>query len=94
MNPLRWRSEHQLALVVFAALGGIGGLLAAWFVSPLYKLSSASLSGEWSNMTAVFKLWITAPGLYWPWPAIGATITGLAFYAVNLARLPALGRSS
>ena len=33
-----------------------------------------------------FEVWLGMPSLYWPWPAMGATVTGLAFYAVQMAR--------
>jgi hypothetical protein len=87
MNPLRWSREHQLAWVLICLIGGIVGLLFAWFQSPLYAISHASLSGEFANSTRMFFVWLQNVGLYWPWPMFGAFISGMAFYVFELLRI-------
>jgi hypothetical protein len=87
MNPLRWRREHQLAWFLICVIGGIVGLLSAWFQSPFYAISHASLSGEFANSTRVFFVWLPNVALYWPWPMFGAVISGLTFYVFQLLRI-------
>lgn len=84
MNPLHWKREHQLALAISIALGAIAGVLFAWFDSPLYRLSRASLSGPLADPTQVFFLWLPHVELYWPWPVLGAVILGSLFYVARL----------
>jgi hypothetical protein len=91
MNPLRWKREHQVAWFVICLIGAIVGLLFAWFQSPFYYISRASLSGEWANSTRVFLNWLPYVELYWPWPMFGAIIPGLAFYAFQLLVSPKPG---
>jgi hypothetical protein len=31
-------------------------------------------------------LWLSHPGLYWPWPLMGACAAGLAFYGLQLTK--------
>jgi hypothetical protein len=87
MNPSHWTREHQAALVIICVIGGIVGLLLAWFHSPFFRISQASVSGEWANPTRVFFTWLPNVELYWPWPAFGAVIAGLAFYAFRLVKI-------
>ena len=86
MNPLDWKRQDQVALIVFCAEGAIAGIFFAWMDSPFRQLSSHSISGEWANTTSVFMTWLSLIGLYWPWPLIGAVAAGLAFYGVQLTR--------
>ena len=88
MNPISWRPEHQAALVAFTLLGGIGGMLAAWFTSPIYVVSSHTLSGEWADTTGLFKIWVGMPHAYWLWSTFGGGLAGLLFFGVQMARLP------
>jgi hypothetical protein len=85
MNPFRWTSERQLAGAVICLIGGISGVLFAWIESPFRSLAIRSPSGEWSDYTGVFLLWLQKAN-YWPWPVLGATIFGLVFYAAQLLR--------
>jgi hypothetical protein len=86
MNPLHWSTERKLAALLFCALGALGGLFFAWLESPLRALSTHSLSGEWSDYTNVFLMWLSHWHFYWPWLVLGATAAALGFYAVQLSR--------
>jgi hypothetical protein len=86
MNPLLWKREHQVAGVDVCLIGAAAGLLFAWLDSPMHKMAAASLSGEWANPTRVFLEWLPYYQLYWPWPALGALVAGLGFYALKLGR--------
>jgi hypothetical protein len=86
MNPLAWNHQHQVAGVAFCTVGAIVGVFFAWLDSPFRQMSSHSVSGEWSNATNVFLLWLSHIGLYWPWPLMGACAAGLAFYGLQLIR--------
>lgn len=80
MNPLKWKREHQVAGCLICIVGAVIGILIAWIGSPMYRLTSHSISGEWANPTRVFLLWLSHISLYWPWPLIGAFISGSIFY--------------
>ena len=87
MNPARWSREVQVAGAICILLGAAVGVLCAWFQSPFFHLSQASLSCHWANSTNAFLTWLQYPGLYWPWPFIGAILAALAFYAIRLLNI-------
>jgi hypothetical protein len=87
MNPIHWRREHLAAWIVWTVLGGIGGFLSAWYQSALYRTSVSSLSGEMSDTTGLFLVWIQYPHGYWLWSLPEAFITCLVFYALQLGKL-------
>jgi len=86
MNPLRWKREHQVAWVAICLIGAIAGLIFGWFQSPIYRLTKDAVSGPWANSTSIFLWWLQSPSIYWPWPAFGALLAGLAFYTSRLLR--------
>jgi hypothetical protein len=75
MNPLRWKHEHQVAWLVICVIGGIIGLLSAFFTE------------NHAFYTRIFFSWLPEIYLYWPWPVFGAVIPGLAFYVYQLLRI-------
>jgi hypothetical protein len=87
MNPIRWRREHQVAGIAICLIGVIAGVFFAWMQSPFQTLASRSASGEWSDYSGLFLKWLVHAH-YWPWPVMGASVAGLAFYAVHLLRTP------
>jgi len=86
MNPLRWRTEHLLAGAIFCVIGAIGGVFFAWMQSAAHIIAMGSLSGEWSDYSGVFLIWLENAH-YWPWPLLGAVVAGLTFYAMRLLRI-------
>jgi hypothetical protein len=86
MNPLSWKREHLLAGAIFCVIGAIGGIFFAWMQSAFHTIAAGSLSGEWSDYSRVFLLWLR-DAHYWPWPTMGALVAGLSFYAVLLLRI-------
>ena len=80
MNPLIWKKEHQLALIVTCVLGAVLGMLFGFTVS-LASFGAPDAVGTW------FDAWLQNPDFYWPWPVFGVVIAGLTFYAVRLCRL-------
>jgi hypothetical protein len=87
MNPLAWRRERLVAWLVICLIGAMAGLLFGWFQSPFYRMAQANLSGMWANSALVVLAWLQNVNLYWPWPAFGALIAGLAYYAAELLRI-------
>jgi hypothetical protein len=85
MNLLRWTRHEQLAAGVLCIIGALCGIFFAWTESPFRKLSANSLSGEWSDYTGVFLIWLRH-GHYWPWPVMGAVVAGLVGYVIQLLR--------
>ena len=86
MNPLHWARERQLAGIIIGIIGGIFGLFFAWMQSSFHSMTVSNLSGEWSDYTTVFLIWVQH-GHYWPWPLAGAIVAGLGFYAAQLLRI-------
>ena len=84
LNPLRWSREHQVAGVLICLIGAFAGTFFAWMESPIRRLSLSNISGEWSDYTGVFLMWLQHGHLYWLWAVLGAAIAGLAFYVVRL----------
>ena len=72
MNPLGWQREQQVAFGVFVVLGALVGLWLGWY------RTSAPMSASF------FMVWMQMPDLFWPWPALGASIASLAFYGTHL----------
>lgn len=85
MNPLRWKTEHLFAGGIFCILGAIGGIFFAWMQSNLHAIAISNLSGEWADYSRVFLIWLR-DAHYWPWPALGALVAGLGFYAIKLLK--------
>jgi hypothetical protein len=52
--------------------------------SPIRRMSLSNVSGEWSDYTGVFLMWLRHGHLYWPWTVFGATMAGMVFYAAQL----------
>ena len=77
MNPLLWRRDHQLALVIISLTGAVAGVLFGFIHSPYFEIL-----GRWQ----VFAAWLSHPASYWPWPLFGLIITGLTFYGLQLLR--------
>lgn len=75
MNPLHWKTQHQLAWLVVIAAGGVAGLIFGWLVSPFSHAADTAI---------MFTAWIHNPMAYWPWVAIGAVTAGLAYYSADL----------
>jgi hypothetical protein len=67
MNPLRWNFEHQIAAIIICLIGAICGLFFAWMESAAHSQAISNLSGEWSDYSGVFLMWVEY-GHYWPWP--------------------------
>jgi hypothetical protein len=86
MNPLHWKRDDIAALIVFCAVGALGGLAFAWLDSPMHSLCQHSISGEWSNCTRVLLMWLQHPSIYWSAMLSGALVPGLAFYGFQLGR--------
>lgn len=86
MNPLGWRREHQLAWFLTCILGGMAGLLFAWFTSLLYILSRVTVSGEFADSQHLFFAWLPNWRLYWLWPMIGFVFVGTSFYIFRLLK--------
>jgi hypothetical protein len=86
MNPIRWQREHQVAGIAICIIGAIFGLLFAWVESPVHRIAVSNISGGFSNYANVFLGWLLDTELYWPFPFLGAIITGLAFYAMRLLK--------
>jgi hypothetical protein len=78
INPLRWRLEHQLALMVACALGVALGMFYGFTHSPFAAVGVDSGKN--------FLLWLARPGFYWHWALSGAVMAGLTFYLVRLLR--------
>ena len=75
MNPLTWKREHQVALGVGAAIGGVLGLMAA------YSLGYA----EASKVTTPFVWWWTHYAVdSWGWVVFGALIGAGCVYIRQL----------
>ncbi len=71
MNPLKWRSEHQLALVLAAVLG-IGLGLAAGYIYHHINFSEGTLSPYLTGGSA-FR-----------WGVFGALVGGTTIYIRQL----------
>ena len=68
MNPLNWRPEHQLALVVGAAVGLAVGLLTGFIYNGVHY---ATLS-QWLGWSAI------------RWAILGALLGGATIYTREL----------
>jgi hypothetical protein len=86
MNPVHWKRQDLVAGLTFCAVGAIAGGFFAWLDSPFRVATSHALSGEWADAPNIFLLWLSHPGLYWPWPLIGACAAALTYYGVHLVR--------
>ena len=49
MNPMAWRSEHQLALILAAVLGIIIGLATGYMYHHVQYASSQAWFSSWSS---------------------------------------------
>jgi len=83
MNPLNWRREHQVALLIIAFIGALIGLLTSFWAD--YVFLDINM---YFGPSIFFFEWLKAPLAFnwWPWPLFGAVITGGAFYALRLLR--------
>jgi hypothetical protein len=86
MNPLGWKRERFVAWIVLCFVGGMIGLLFAWFGDPFYQICMAGIAREFANCTLVFLEWLPYPSVYWPKVVFGVLVPGIAFYAVQLFR--------
>ena len=75
LNPLHWKRRHLVTWAALMALGGVGGLLLGWFLSPFSKLKTPD---------AAILAWLHYPASYWPYVAAGAVTAGLAYYSADL----------
>jgi hypothetical protein len=89
MNPLTWSKEHRLAVICFGSLGALLGIGLAWLDSPFHHVCRTTISGEFSNCSQIFMLWLRYPSQYWLSALVGAAILGLGYYSVRLAQGPA-----
>ena len=87
MNPLGWKRQHFVAWILVCIVGGVIGLLFAWFYrNPLYLTCMAGTALGFENCTLVFLQWLAYPDFYWRQAVIGVLIAGVAFYAVQVFR--------
>ena len=77
MNPLHWTLPHRLAWLIVSIMGAIAGVLCAYIRSP-YLFAPEG----WR----VFETWLSTPGLYWMWAALGFMATAVIFYLAQLGR--------
>jgi hypothetical protein len=78
MNPLVWKREHRVALVVISLVGALVGTVFGYTIF--------ALSNSLASAGTYFALWLQFPVYlqWWPWPVFGAAIAGLSFYATRL----------
>jgi hypothetical protein len=78
INLLRWRREHQVALIVACVLGAA--------VAMLYGFSHSQFGMPGAGMGVHFLFWLQHPEFYWHWALSGSIIAGLALYLVRLLK--------
>jgi hypothetical protein len=78
--------KHFAAWLVFSMTGATLGLAFAWLDSPFHALCTHSVSGEWSDCSRVFRMWLSYPSAWLPFAALGAVVIGLIYCAVRLVR--------
>jgi hypothetical protein len=85
MNPLEWKREHQVALLLCAGIGLIFG-----FVFGLYTVRKYGYQYEWATLGVATFSDLTADILYWCAVGIlavfGALIGAAVIYSVQLMR--------
>ncbi len=88
MNPLRWRREHQIALAIAAALGGIACVVIGYFVYSVGLGDGAEDFGNW--VQAPFSFFLYQYPVYdfasAEWFTFGAIIGGAVVYVGRLLR--------
>ncbi|MES2471579.1 MAG: hypothetical protein V4601_01935 [Pseudomonadota bacterium] len=78
LNPTTWKRSHLKVWALLVIVGGIGGLIFGWFVSPFARLVQGNSTPE------MIVAWLHYPQAYWPYIIAGAVVAGLAYYAADL----------
>ena len=85
LDPRRWRTEHQVALMAAMALGGLGGLVFSASHIDLYKAWLWSVRDASILTGDVIRVLL--------WTLFGALIAGGGVYVIQMLR-PKGGRSA
>jgi hypothetical protein len=91
MNPVNWRREHQVALLLGGAIGIVTGLLIGYMYDGLWSMYVGILhaieatTGKAPGPPTVGGLvaWLGS-GSSFRWAAIGALVGGAAIYTRQL----------
>jgi hypothetical protein len=82
-SPMSARKQFA-GWLMFSVVGALLGLTCAWFDSPFHALCGHS--GEWSDCSRVFHMWLRYPSAWLPFAGLGALTLGLIYYTVRLVR--------
>jgi hypothetical protein len=77
MNPLYWKREYQVALVVSFLIGGSIGVIIGYLMYAVYAAEHAMPLSGWLDAEAIAG-----------WGLFGGAIGAAALYVRHLMRLP------
>jgi hypothetical protein len=86
MNPVTWRREHQLALILGGVIGIAIGLLIGYIYDTLWSMfvvAMTATAGNAPNPPRVLTAWLGS-GSSFRWGAFGALVGGLMIYTRQL----------
>ena len=90
MNPMNWRREHQVALLLGGAIGIATGLLVGYMYDGLWSMYfgiHAAIAATPGNVPPARVLGVAAwlgSGSIFRWAAFGALVGGAAIYTRQL----------
>jgi hypothetical protein len=85
MNPLNWRREHQVALLIGGAVGICIGLLVGYMYDSLFSMFVVQVSANRTVADAPRSVgaWLGS-GSSFRWGAFGALVAGALIYTRQL----------
>jgi len=75
LNPLRWKPEHWVILLLFIGAGALAGAVIGYFVGTTFD----------AQARPDFLVWIRDySDDAWPWELTGAVLAGVVTFAIGV----------